>query len=87
MNTPGNGMKSAVKSECTECGGVMTAGVVVDFRRNVPTVEGWIPHRVVRTGIVGEPKSAERFVMSAYRCEDCGFLKMYACKPAPGWLA
>ena len=81
-------MKRSVKSECTECGGRMTAGSVVDFRRNVAAAGEWVPGEVMTSGWTGQIENESRFVMSAYRCDECGFLKLYAREPAPkpGWL-
>ena len=81
-------MKRNVKTECTECGGEMTPGSVVDFRRNVAAAGEWVPGDVVTSGWTGQIKNEARFVMSAYRCADCGFLKLYAREPAPAptWL-
>jgi predicted RNA-binding Zn-ribbon protein involved in translation (DUF1610 family) len=81
-------MKRGVKSECSECGGRMAAGSVVDYRRNVAAAGEWVPGEVVASAWTGALRNEERFVLSAYRCEDCGFLKLYARDPAPapGWL-
>lgn len=81
-------MKRDVKSECTECGGRMSAGSLVDYRRNVAAAGEWVPGEVTTSGWTGAIRNPERFVTAAYRCEECGFLKLYAREPAPapGWL-
>ena len=81
-------MKRDVKTECTECGGRMVEGSVVDFRRNIAAAGEWVPGDVVVSGWTGQIKNEERFVMTAYRCAGCGFLKLFAREPAPaaGWL-
>ena len=81
-------MKRDVKLHCTECGGRMTIGSMVDYRRNVAATGEWVPGEVVASAWTGAIKNPERFAMTAYRCEDCGFLKVYArdVAPGPGWL-
>ena len=81
-------MKRDVKPECTECGGRMTTGSMVDYRRNVAAAGEWVPGEVVASAWTGGIKNPDRFVTSAYRCEDCGYQKLYARDPAPepGWL-
>ncbi len=76
-------MKRNPNPECTECGGAMTAGSVVDFRRNVAAAGEWVPGDVMTSGWTGAIKNTERYLMSAYRCADCGFLKLYARESAP----
>jgi predicted RNA-binding Zn-ribbon protein involved in translation (DUF1610 family) len=76
-------MKREVKPECTECGGRMTAGSMVDYRRNVAATGEWVPGEVMTSGWTGAIKNPDRFVTSAWRCEDCGFLKLYARESAP----
>lgn len=81
-------MKRDIRTECTECGGRMTAGSMVDYRRNVAAAGEWVAGEVATSGWTGAIKNPERFVTSAYRCDECGFLKLYARDPAPapGWL-
>ena len=76
-------MKRDVKAECTECGGRMTAGAMVDFRRNKAATGEWVPGELVTSAWTGAIQNAERLVTQAYRCEDCGFLKLYARERAP----
>jgi hypothetical protein len=76
-------MKRDPKSECTECGGRMTAGSMVDYRRDAAATGEWVSGDVVSSAWTGSIKNKERFVTSAFRCEDCGFLKIYAREPAP----
>jgi hypothetical protein len=76
-------MKRDVKAECSECGGRMTAGSMVDYRRNVATTGEWVPGEVVSSMWTGAIKNPDRFAVGAYRCEDCGCLKLYAREPAP----
>jgi hypothetical protein len=71
-------MKRDVNTACTECGGSMEDGSVVDFRRNMATAGEWVAGEVVASGWTGALKNAERFVIDAYRCVDCGSLKLYA---------
>ena len=81
-------MKRDVKTECTECGGRMQAGSMVDYRRNVAAGSEWVAGEVATSAWTGAIKNPERFATVAYRCDDCGFLKLFAreAAPAPGWL-
>jgi RNase P subunit RPR2 len=66
---------------CPECNGNMVEGTMADYRHSTVAPEEWIkgPPEVSWTGTV---KNEERFQVTAYRCTRCGFLKMYADKPA-----
>ena len=81
-------MKRTPKTDCSDCGGAMEEGSVVDFRRNDAAPGEWVPGDVVSSAWTGSIKNAERFVMTAFRCGDCGMLKLYARKPASGsgWI-
>ncbi len=69
---------------CTECGGAMEPGSVVDFRRNAAAAGEWVPGEVEASTWTGALKNTDRFLISAYRCADCGSLKLYARTPADG---
>ena len=81
-------MKRDVKTECTECGGRMNAGSLVDYRRNVAAAGEWVPGEVTTSGWTGAIQNPDRFVLNAFRCDDCGFVKLFArdAAPKPGWL-
>jgi hypothetical protein len=66
---------------CPECNGNMVEGTMADYRHSTVAPEEWINGQpeVSWTGAV---KNEERFQVTAYRCTRCGFLKMYANKPA-----
>ena len=71
-----------MKTTCTECGGALEAGSLVDFRRGVAAASEWVPGDVEASTWTGAIKNAERYVVSAFRCADCGILKLYARTPA-----
>jgi hypothetical protein len=81
-------MKRSVKGECTECGGQMVEGALVDYRRYEAAAGEWVAGDVVTSVWTGAIKNPERFIISAYRCEDCGLLKLYARElaQASAWL-
>jgi hypothetical protein len=81
-------MKRDVNAECTECGGRMSAGSMVDYRRNIAAPGEWVPGEVTISAWTGAIKNPERFATVAWRCDDCGFLKLYARDPAEtsSWL-
>jgi hypothetical protein len=77
-------MKRNVNADCADCGGAMEEGSVVDFRRNNAAAGEWVAGDVMSSAWTGSIRNDERFVMTAYRCGECGLLKMYARKPATG---
>jgi hypothetical protein len=81
-------MKNDIKAECTECGGRMVAGQMVDQRYYNAGSGEWVAGVVEVGKWTGEVKNAERYTVAAYRCDDCGFLKLYAREVTPerGWM-
>jgi hypothetical protein len=81
-------MNRSAKTECTDCGGRMMEGALVDYRRHEAAAGEWVAGDVVTSVWTGAIKNPERLVIRAYRCEDCGLLKLYAREVAPekGWL-
>lgn len=73
-----------INTTCSECGGQMEDGSIVDFRRSVAAAGEWARGAVEVSTWTGAIKNPERFVISAYRCVDCGYIKLYARTPATG---
>ena len=67
---------------CPECNGNMVEGAIVEYRRNSVAPEEWVEGEPRASRWTGGLKNEERFEVSTYRCDRCGFLKMYANKPA-----
>jgi ssDNA-binding Zn-finger/Zn-ribbon topoisomerase 1 len=66
---------------CNECGGKMQRGFVVETRGAGTPYEAsyWLegkPERRFWGGLKTEEKQS--YYITAYRCENCGFLKFYA---------
>ena len=63
---------------CGECGGEMQEGYILDsiFGGAMPTIwiEG-IPEKTVWAGLKISGKA--KYLIIAYRCKNCGFLKLY----------
>jgi hypothetical protein len=70
--------------QCTECGGPMTEGALVDFRRDRAAASEWVPGRVESSVWTGSLRNTTRFKVTAFRCDDCGYLKMFARDPTMG---
>lgn len=64
---------------CADCGGVLEEGFVPDFQLGGATAPVWIsgkPRGSVWTGV--KVSSYPRLEVRAWRCADCGVLKLYA---------
>jgi hypothetical protein len=59
----------------------MEDGTLVDFRRNTIRPGEWVKGRPAANWL-GRLKNQERFEVAAYRCTRCGYLKLYADRPA-----
>jgi hypothetical protein len=68
------------KLVCTECGGKMEAGIIVDgFQGSFFDASYWMegtPKKNFWGSITREGK--KKAYISALRCETCGFVKLYA---------
>lgn len=73
---------SEQRQACPECGGKMEPGAVVDFRRNSPKPSEWVEGQVESSVWTGAIKNERRLQIDAYRCQRCGYLKLYAERPA-----
>jgi hypothetical protein len=60
----------------------MTEGAIVDFRRGGAAAGEWVPGQVESSVWTGSLRNATRLEVTAFRGEDCGYLKMFARKPA-----
>jgi RNase P subunit RPR2 len=67
---------------CPECNGPMVEGTIIDYRRNSVSPEEWVEGEPQASPWTGRLKNEERYGVTTYRCARCGFLKMYANKPA-----
>jgi hypothetical protein len=67
---------------CNECGGTMQRGFVVETRgsRGIPYEAAYWLEGKPEKSFWGGLKTEERqsYYITAYRCENCGFLKFYA---------
>jgi predicted nucleic-acid-binding Zn-ribbon protein len=70
------------RTRCPECGGQMTEGRVVDYRRDSARASEWVEGEVQTSIWTGNIKNDTRFEVAAHRCEKCGYLKFYADRPA-----
>ncbi len=64
---------------CSECGGTMREGYILDVTRGGRIPSSWIegkPEKDFWLGLNVEGKQV--FYIAAYRCENCGLLKFYA---------
>ncbi len=69
---------------CSECGGEMLEGYILDVTRGGRVPSSWIegkPEKDFWLGLKIEDKHV--FYITAFRCESCGFLKFYAENSVP----
>lgn len=72
-------MTRSEKMECSDCGGVMVEGFILQPAPGGYAVSRWIkgePQRSWWRGI--KTKDVECRAVETYRCEACGLLKSYA---------
>jgi hypothetical protein len=65
---------------CAECGGAMQKGYIPDLNHGQMLPSIWVegkPQKSFWFGLKMED-TAKKYLLSAYRCEKCGFLKFYA---------
>jgi hypothetical protein len=87
-------MTKQKEHKCSECGGLMEEGFIIDRSRAGIMVSRWLqgtPERygnsLLGAGIASPKKNAECRYVQSFRCHLCGFLKQYALERAepPGW--
>ena len=65
---------------CPRCNGPMEPGIILDRGHySVPTEATWVegqPERSFWTGL--KLKGKESYPVRSYRCEECGYLELYA---------
>lgn len=72
---------------CPKCGGEMDEGLQVDAAFGGARKSTWIKGRELPTiKITALPPrieiTGERYYVTVYRCQACGFLESYACETA-----
>jgi hypothetical protein len=63
---------------CSECGGTMQEGYILDFTHGGRVQSVWMdgnPEESFWTGLKVDLKKTRP--VSGYRCDKCGFLKLY----------
>lgn len=68
-----------VNMDCTECGGKMEIGFLLDETHGGRHPSLWVAGEHEPSFLVGTKlKNKEVWRTESYRCQDCGFLKTYA---------
>ena len=62
---------------CTDCGHPIAAGVLVDYRRGAARPSEWVEGELETGTWTGGVKNEVRYEIAAYRCTNCGLLKLY----------
>jgi hypothetical protein len=62
----------------------MSAGTLIDYRRGSAHPSEWVDSPPQISMWTGKVKNELRYEVSAYRCDGCGLLKLYASDPASG---
>ncbi len=70
---------STAPLQCAKCDGAMEEGYLLDYSVGGADQQRWgkgKPERSFAHGTV--PSGGVRFIVTAYRCCECGFLEAYA---------
>jgi hypothetical protein len=67
---------------CADCGGRLEEGSVADYGRSTTRSSEWTGGPLVTTTWTGAVKNGRRLAITAYRCERCGLLRLYANREA-----
>lgn len=70
----------AINTICSECGGTMQEGYILDITPSGRVQSSWIEGQPETSFLHGflTTKGKQAFYTIAYRCKSCGFLKFYA---------
>ena len=71
-------MRKGVNTKCTECGGIMDSGRIADQAHAGVVMGRWVDSKPEVNIWSGKMKNEKVFDLMAYRCRDCGFVKLYA---------
>ena len=71
-------MRKGVKTKCPECGGIMEKGLIADQGHGKVFIARWVDSEPKTNIWTGKLKNENVFDLTAYRCRDCGNLKLYA---------
>jgi uncharacterized Zn finger protein len=66
--------------KCTDCNGTeMVAGIVIDKTGSHATPSNWLPGDSLNVSFwTGQFKAGDPIKVTAYRCPECGLVKLYA---------
>jgi hypothetical protein len=64
-------------TRCSECGGEMEVGFLVDVTDSRTLQQRWARGPVVKSWILGV-KVKQSLLIETHRCKNCGLLKSYA---------
>jgi len=73
---------------CNECGGTMKLGFIPDLSYGVILMTAWVegkPKKSFWTRIANDLNKRKNYCITAYCCERCGFIKLYAEKDLPAF--
>lgn len=76
--------KSTTEPKCADCGSPMEAGYIPDFNIAAAVQLAWQPGKPA-IGLLGGMRAPEPWhglKITAYRCTNCGLLKLFAPGPA-----
>jgi hypothetical protein len=67
---------------CPDCAGEMVAGTLMDYRRGTVEPSEWVEGGLSTSVWTGRVRNEKRYEVTAFRCAQCGLLKLYAATPA-----
>lgn len=73
-----------IETRCAVCGGLMKEGFFLDFTKNTQTPSRWVEGKPDDT-VMGFTAFSDRpnYHTTAYRCENCGHLELFAIERPP----
>lgn len=67
-----------INTKCPECKGIMEPGLIADRGYGQVFASKWVEGDPKMNMWTGALKNDQVFTLRAYRCKDCGYVKLYA---------
>jgi hypothetical protein len=71
-------MEQQPAGRCPDCAGEMVAGTLMDYRRGTVEPSEWVEGGLSTSVWTGRVRNEKRYEVTAFRCAQCGLLKLYA---------
>jgi hypothetical protein len=71
-------MEQPSGGRCPDCAGEMVAGTLMDYRRGTVEPSEWVEGGLSTSVWTGRVRNEKRYEVTAFRCAQCGLLKLFA---------